>query len=105
MIAHININSIINKTDLLAEGVKGNIDILIISETKINDTFPTSHFITSGFVSPFTFELTYNGGGIFKYIRKDIPSKLLKTPYIFDHTECLTMEIKLRKTKWLPICS
>ena len=40
MIAHININSIINKTDLLAEGVKGNIDILIISETKINDTFP-----------------------------------------------------------------
>ena len=105
MIAHININSIRNKTDLLAEGVKGNIDILMTSETKINDTFPTIHFITSRFVSPIRFERTYNGGGIFKYIREYIPSKLLKTPYIFDHTECLTMEIKLPKTKWLPICS
>ena len=39
-IAHININSIRNKLDLLSDQVKGNVDILMISETKIDESFP-----------------------------------------------------------------
>ena len=78
--AHININSIRNKIDLFAEVVGGNIDILIISEIKIDDTFLTSQFIISGFAAPFRFDQTDKGGGILVYIREDIPSQLLKTP-------------------------
>ena len=50
--AHLNINSIRNKIELLSEAVTGNIDILMISETKIDESFPTSQFIISGFSSP-----------------------------------------------------
>ena len=38
--AHLNINSVRNKFDLLAEIIKSNIDILMISETKLDSSFP-----------------------------------------------------------------
>ena len=38
--AHLNINSIRNKFDQLADLVKGKIDVLMISESKIDDSFP-----------------------------------------------------------------
>ena len=37
---NLNINSIGNKFELLSEQDKGNIDILMISETKFDDNFP-----------------------------------------------------------------
>ena len=38
-IVHINISFIRNKLDLLSDQVKGNVDILIVSETKIDESF------------------------------------------------------------------
>ena len=43
----------LNKFDCLSEQVKGNIDILLISETKIDDSFPVGQFIIDGFSSPY----------------------------------------------------
>ena len=40
IICHININSIRNKFEALKEMVKHNIDILLVSKTKLDDTFP-----------------------------------------------------------------
>ena len=40
ILGHLNINSIRNKFDFLAHQVQGNIDILIISETKLDESFP-----------------------------------------------------------------
>ena len=105
VIAHININSIRNKIELLSSAVIGNIDILMISETKIDDTFPTNQFVIKGFYTPFRFDRSSNGGGILVYIWEDIPAKLLVTSYISNNTECLAIEINLRKTKWLLLCS
>ena len=48
VIAHININSIRNKFEVLLNGVRGNVDILIISETKIDDSFPLTQFLIEG---------------------------------------------------------
>ena len=42
--AYININSIRNKCGMLADMVAGRIAILLISERKITETFPTSQF-------------------------------------------------------------
>ena len=39
-IAYININSIRKRLDLLSDQVEGNVDILMISETKIDKSFP-----------------------------------------------------------------
>ena len=45
ILAHLNINSIPNKFNLLAEGVSGNVDIIMISETKSMKHFHGGSFI------------------------------------------------------------
>ena len=40
IIAHLNINPIRNKFEILREVLGNKIDILLISETKLGDTFP-----------------------------------------------------------------
>ena len=75
---HININSIRNKFDMISDLVKGSIDILLISETKIDDTFPTSQFSIPGFSSPYRLDRCVDGshgGGLLLYCRTDIPTK------------------------------
>ena len=42
--AHIKINSLRNKFKLLADQVKGNIDVLMNSETKLMIAFPLGIF-------------------------------------------------------------
>ena len=83
----------------------GNVDILMVTETKIDESFPTSQFIIPGFTSPYRFDRTKDGGGILVYIREDIPSKLLNTSYIASDIECPGIEVNLRKVRWLVICS
>ena len=41
---HLNINSLRNKFDLLSEQVKGYIDILMVSGTELDDSFPEGQF-------------------------------------------------------------
>ena len=55
VVGHLNINSIRNKFDFLAHQVKGNIDILMISETKLDESFPAGQFLLSGYSVPFRF--------------------------------------------------
>ena len=52
ILANLNINSIRNKFDCLSEQVKRNIDILLFSETKIDDSFPVGQFTIDGFSPP-----------------------------------------------------
>ena len=42
--AQLNINSLSNKFDSLARMLHNNLDILLISETKIDSSFPTAWF-------------------------------------------------------------
>ena len=98
--AHININSIRHKFDMLVDIIKGNIDILLISETKIDDTFLTPQFMIPGFSTPFRLNRTGNGGGLLLYVREDIPSKGVHTN-LSENLECLFVEINLYKKKFL----
>ena len=43
--AQININSIRNKFQLLASQIINYVDVLLVSETKLDDSFPTAHFL------------------------------------------------------------
>ena len=78
IIAQLNINSIRNKLDSSNEIIKDNIDVLLISETKIDSSFPTAQFYIDGFTT-YRRDRNINGGGIILYIRDDIPSTLLNT--------------------------
>ena len=105
VISHINIKSIRNKFELLAEAFMANVNILMVTETKIDESFPISQFIIPGFTSPYRFDRTKDGGGILVYIREDIPSKLLNISFIASDIECLGIEVNLRKLRWLVVCS
>ena len=100
---HININSIRNKFEMLSSKINGQVDILMISETKLDNTFPTTQFLMNGYSSPHRIDRNSNGGGILVYIRDDIPSKLLNKQNL--SVEGLFIEINLRRKKWLLCCT
>ena len=50
--AHLNVNSIRNKFEFLATQVKRKLDILMISETKIDKSFPKGNFLIAGLSTP-----------------------------------------------------
>ena len=96
MIGHININSIRNKFEMLSNSIKGNLDILMISETKLDSTFPSNQFTIKGYAAPIRFDRNGRGGGIILYIREDIPARLLTTSLPKDF-EGFFVELNLRK--------
>ena len=53
IVAQINVNPIRNKFDALIAGIQNKVDILLISETKLDETFPTRQFSIDGFTSPY----------------------------------------------------
>ena len=58
-----------------------------------------------GFSRPYRLHRCANGGEILLYARDDI-SSCLQTEYkLQDNTECLLIEINIRKKKWLFCCS
>ena len=52
-IAQLNINSLRNKIESLKLLMTGNIDILIITATKLDETFPKQQFWIDGYSPPF----------------------------------------------------
>ena len=58
IIGHLNINSIRNKFESLVRFIGNNLDILMVSETKIDDAFPESQLIKLKNISDFM--STYN---------------------------------------------
>ena len=89
---------------MLTDIVLGKLDILLLSETKIDDSFSTEQFKIPGFSIPFRLDRSYNAGGgpgLLLYIRSDIPSKLLNKVQVPLNTECIFTEINLYKRKWL----
>ena len=98
VIAHININSLRNKFELLTEKTKGNVDISLISETKIDESFLGSEFKIDGFSNPHRVDRNENGGGIMLLFREDLPVKVL---LVDNGNESCYVELTLKKTKWL----
>ena len=75
----------------------------MVSEMKLDDSFPEGQFLMEGFHSPFRFDRNRNGGGIMLYVREDIPAKLLS--HDFPCAESFFVEINLYNKKWLINCS
>ena len=54
------------------------IGILILTETKLDETFLTSQFLIDDFSKPYRFDKNKHGGGVMFYIWVTIPSKILE---------------------------
>ena len=70
----------------------------MISETKLDSSFPTGQFQIHGCSEPYRFDRNENGGRIFVFIRENAPTKLtesqMKIKGFFN-------ELNLRRKKWL----
>ena len=101
MIGCLNINSLASKFDILKEIMSNNLDILVVLETKLDDSFPTNQFIISGYTKPYRINRNKFGGGVMIYVKENIPSKELNKHNFTKTIEGLFLEINLRKTKLL----
>ena len=77
----------------MEETVTGHVDILLITESKLDNSFPTAQFQINEFSSPYRLDRNAHGGGILLYVRKDIPSKLLKSTEFKGNLEVMFVEI------------
>ena len=94
---NLNINSFLNKFDKFKVLLNGMLDILIITKTKLNDTFPVSQFHIDQFSKPYCLDRNRNRGGVIIYVREDIPSKILTNYVLPTDIEALFIELNFRK--------
>ena len=96
-IAQLNINSLRYKFDSLVEILPSNVDMLLVSETKIDFSFPTAQIKIECY-TVYRLDRKSKGGVILLHVREDIPSTLLNTELLIED---LCIEINRRKKKWL----
>ena len=81
-IGQLSIISIRNKFDQLVPAVVRNLDILIITETKTDSSFPEAQFEIDGFTTPYRNDTDCHGGGILLYMIQDHLSCLSTLKYL-----------------------
>ena len=101
IIGHLNINSLRNKFEALKYIVSGNLDILIVTESKLDESFPDDQFCMEGYSPPFRADRDAIGGGVIIYVRNDIPCRKVIDHPPTRNLEGIFLELNLRKTKWL----
>ena len=97
IIAQLNISSLRNKFDSLVQMLCNNLDILFISYTKIDSSFPTGQFQIESYRTCRLY-IDANGGDLLLYIRENIPSTRLDSVMSI---KSFYIETNKRKKKWL----
>ena len=98
LVGHVNINSLRNKSEALQFIINRNLDIILLLETKLDDSFPSAPFMLKNFGIPYRLDTNSNGGGLLLYVREDIPSMFLKVKSGCN-IESICVEVNLRKRK------
>ena len=99
---NLNINSINSKFDQMKFLLQGKVDIVVLTEIKLNNSFPTNKFLIEGYSKSFRLDETeIDQGGLLVYIREDITCKELRSHSFAEDIEGIFIEINLRKYKWL----
>ena len=78
IIGNLNINTIRNKFEQVKETVLKYIDVLVVTEIKLDETFLESLFLMDGFSKLYKLDRNKNGGGIMTFIRDTISSKIIE---------------------------
>ena len=100
IVASLNINSLRNKFDQLKLLIKDSLDILILEETKLDETFPEGQFHIEGFLPPFRKDRNSHGGGVMIFVRDSIHAKVLDVD-LPNNIESIFVELNLKNNKWL----
>ena len=68
---------------------------MIVTETKLDDSYPISQFLIPGFSKPFGEDRNTNGGGIIIYVGEDISCKQLNAYFFPENIEGLFIELMI----------
>ena len=74
--AHLNINSIRNKFDSSDDIIKDNIELVMISDTKVDNTLLDGQFFLDGFETLFCLDRNRNGRGTMFFLEMTFLQKL-----------------------------
>ena len=99
IIGHLSINSMRNKF-VLVENIIKAFDIFLISESKLDCTFPFNQFYIAGF-KQFRRDRNRFGGSLMLYINENIPCRPLKEYPTFPDLYLIVFELHQSKRKWL----
>ena len=77
------------------------VDILCVAETKLDSSITKSQFFVEGFKKPIRLDFSKKSGGLLLYVKDHLPLRQLSNNLLPQGIECLTLELNLRKTKWL----
>ena len=102
---NLNIKPLRKKFEMLEEIIKDKIDIFLISETKLDSSFPSGQFVIKGYSIPFRLDRNQNGRGLLLCLSEDIPCKILNEYTPEKPIENFFVEINLRSRKRLLSCS
>ena len=78
IIGHINIICLENKFEADKLLIEDIIDVLVVTETKIDASYPTSQFEINGFGIPFRLDRYKRVGGVMIYVREHLPFTISK---------------------------
>ena len=100
ILRHLNINSLRNKFSSFKDLVLNETDVCLLSETKIDGSFPNSQIFAEGY-RMFRKYSNKNGGGLILHVNKGIPGKLIN---LFDFKEgsgIIVFKFSTSNKKWL----
>ena len=98
---NLNINYISSTFDDFKLLISGYFDVIIVTETKLDDSFPKAQFCIDRFSIPYRLTRNRNGRGLMIYVRDDIPSKMLTKHNLLEDIEAAFIELNFCKCKWL----
>ena len=90
--AHININSLENKCNMLTNRTVENIDILMNSETTLDNKFPHTLCNLKNSSNPYKLDKNSHGRGILLYVRDDISYNLVKLDQKLENFGCFLIK-------------
>ena len=93
IMGHININSLRNKFESIKPIISPNFDIFLVSETKLDESFPNNQFSISGY-RMFRQDRNCFGGGLCIYVKENIASNQLNS-HSDKETEAIYLKINM----------
>ena len=97
----LNVNSLRNKIGAVQELITNNIDICLLSQTKIDESFPNQQF--NRYYKTFRRDRNKHGGGLLFYLNENIPCKLINDQIIPSDIEMIMFEFLVKTREWLCI--
>ena len=102
IVGHLNVNSLRNKFVAVEELIKDKIDVCLISETKIDESFPNQQFKKNVY-KMFRNDRDRFGGGLMFYVGEQVASKVLSLESISIDIKLILLEFTVKNRRWLCI--